>query len=235
MIHRLSLTVILTLSGLFAGSALFGQVDEPVTGQDTLYIIEEEIVYDTLYLYDSLPQPSLLTKEDLIEAFKHDRGVGELYYHRGKMHLTGPDGLYKLGNNDLQSLFSASEYEEYRKAKRNIYGSIPLYVLGTGAAVCAGVGLYQFASSFWLMSKAGDHMLDSDNLGHDIWMSAMGGFFVLAGSAIVATGCFTPAIIMTIRSKVWINNLVNGYNAPSTTARLSFGPAPGGTGITLSF
>ncbi|MBO4489489.1 MAG: hypothetical protein J5741_07560 [Bacteroidales bacterium] len=235
MFNRLLLTTTLILSGLFAGYTLFGQVDEPATGQDTLYIIEEEVVFDTLYLYDSLPRPSLLTKDDLIESFKQHRGVGTLYYHRGKMHLNGPDSLYKLSNSDLQTLFSAAEYKEYRKAKRNIYGSIPLYILGSGAAVCMGIGIYQFASSFWLMSKAGDLMLDSDNLGHDIWMSAMGGFFLVAGSALVATGCFTPAIIMTIRNKVRIQNLVNGYNTPATSLRLSLGPTPGGVGITLSF
>ena len=51
---------------LCAGSSVFAQVDGGKPSQDTLYIIEEEVLYDTLYLYDTLPQPALMSKEELL-------------------------------------------------------------------------------------------------------------------------------------------------------------------------
>lgn len=213
----------------------WAQVDGKVTSQDTLYIIEEEVTYDTLYLYDSLPQPALMSKEELIKAFRSDRGIGRLYYQKGGMYLTGTEGLFRLEKADLQELFSASEYEEYRKAKRNQYISIPLYVAGGGAAVMAGIGLVQFCASFVQTAKYHEQILYSEDLGVNIWKSAMGGVFLVGGSIIVAAGCFAPAIILTIKSKIRINNIVNNFNAPSTALQLRLGTTPAGVGLNLSF
>ena len=227
----------MVFAGLFLLPSVWAQVDGTVPAQDTLYIIEEEVTYDTLYLYDTLPEPALMSKEELIQAFRSDRGIGRIYYQKGGMYLTGSDGLFRLDRSDLQELFSASEYEEYRKAKRNQYISIPLFVAGSGAAVVAGIGLVQFCASFVQTAKYHEQLLYSDDLGVNIWRSAMGGLFYFGGGLIVATGFFAPAAVLTIKSKVRINRLVENFNAPSsaTALQLRFGPAPAGVGLTLSF
>ena len=235
MIHKSLTRLILVFAGLFALPSAWAQVDGTVPSQDTLYIIEEEITYDTLYLYDTLPQPALMSKEELIKAFRSDRGIGRIYYQKGSMYLTGSEGLFRLEKSDLQELFSASEFEEYRKAKRNQYISIPLYVAGSSAAVLAGIGLVQFCASFVQTAKYHEQLLDNDDLGVNIWRSAMGGVFLFGGGMMVATGFLAPAIVMSIKSKVRINNLVNDFNTPATALQLRVNPASAGFGLTLSF
>ena len=235
MIHNILTRLVLIFAVLCALPSGWAQVDGNVHSQDTLYIIEEEITYDTLYLYDTLPQPALMSKEELIKAFRSDRGIGRIYYQKGGMYLTGSEGLFRLENADLQELFSASEFEEYRKAKRNQYISIPLYVAGSSAAVLAGIGLVQFCASFVQTAKYHEQLLDNDDLGVNIWRSAMGGVFLFGGGMMVATGFFAPAIVMSIKSKVRINSLVNEFNTPTTALQLRAGPASAGFGLTLSF
>ena len=88
---------LLTLTLFTFFTAGLAQVDEPRTAQDTLFIYEEEVVYDTLYLYDSIPQLELKSKDELLEAFRRNRVVGRLYYQRGHMYITGTDGeLFRL-------------------------------------------------------------------------------------------------------------------------------------------
>lgn len=228
--------LILALVLITVCTAAFGQVDETKPSQDTLVIIEEEVTYDTVYLYEGQVEPELMSKEELLEAFRRDRGVGRLYYNHGRMNITGTDGeLYKLDNADLQWLLPADDYTTYRKAKRDGYISIPLYVAGGAAVVFAGIGLYQFGGSFIMFAKASNQLLENDNLPVNIWRSAMGGLFLFAGSTIVATAFMVPAIVLTIKSKVHINSVIDNFNAPSTTLQLRVGPTPGGAGITLNF
>lgn len=213
-----------------------GQVDETKPAQDTIVIIEEEVTYDTLYLYDARIKPELMSKEDLLETFRRDRGAGRLYYNHGNMYLTGTDGeLFKLDNNDLKSLLPADGYSEYCKAKRNSYVSIPLYVAGGCSAAFACVGLYQFCASFIQTATARDQLLESDNLGVDLWRSAMAGVFFFGGGLLATTAFMVPAILLTVKSKVRINRVIDNFNSPATALRLSFGPTPGGTGVTLNF
>ena len=213
-----------------------GQVDETKLAQDTIVIIEEEVTYDTLYLYDAQIKPELMSKEDLLETFRRDRGAGRLYYNHGNMYLTGTDGeLFKLDNNDLKSLLPADGYSEYCKAKRNSYVSIPLYVAGGCSAAFACVGLYQFCASFIQTATARDQLLESDNLGVDLWRSAMAGVFFFGGGLLATTAFMVPAILLTVKSKVRINRVIDNFNSPATALRLSFGPTPGGAGVTLNF
>ncbi|MBO7586552.1 MAG: hypothetical protein J6T13_05165 [Bacteroidales bacterium] len=213
-----------------------GQVDETKPAQDTIVIIEEEVTYDTLYLYDARIKPELMSKEDLLETFRRDRGAGRLYYNHGNMYLTGTDGeLFKLDNNDLKSLLPADGYSEYCKAKRNSYVSIPLYVAGGCSAAFACVGLYQFCASFIQTATARDQLLESDNLGVDLWRSAMAGVFFFGGGLLATTAFMVPAILLTVKSKVRINRVIDNFNSPATALRLSFGPTPGGAGVTLNF
>lgn len=213
------------------------QVDKEQNRQDTLYIYDEEIIYDTLYVSDTLPDYSEMGKDELIEAFRSDRGIGRLYYKKGGLYLIGTDELYRLDKTDLKWLLSASEYEDYRKAKRNQYISIPLYVAGGGSLAMAGVGLYQFCASFILTAKANNQILESDNLGLDIWRCAMGGVFLFGGGLIATTAFMVPAVILTIKSKVSINRIVNHYSVPPTAdmMQIRFGLTPHGAGVTLYF
>ena len=217
----------------FSWFAAISQVDESKPRQDTLYIIEEEITYDTLYLQGS-QLDELLTKEELMEAFQN-RGIGQIYYNKGRFWLTGNEEVYKLDKADLQMLFSPAQYEDYRKSKRNQYISIPLFVAGGGAAAIAGIGLVQFCASFIQTAKYHEQLLDSDDLGLNIWRSAMGGVFLFGGGMLVAASCLVPATILTIKSKVHLNNIANDFNTSSTSLRLSLGTTPQGIGITLSF
>jgi hypothetical protein len=212
------------------------QVDGERTRQDTLYIYEEEITYDTLYIRDTLPDYTGMSKEELMDVFLQDRGVGQLYYQKGGMYLIGADELYRLNKNDLERLLSATEYENYRKAKRNQHISIPLYMAGGAALVTAGVGIYQFCASFIQTAKYKDQLLNSDNLAVILWRSAMSGVFLCAGSALAATAFIVPAVVLTVKSKVRINQIVNRFNAsPTMTMQIRLGPTPTGAGITFSF
>ena len=217
----------------FSWFAAISQVDESKPRQDTLYIIEEEITYDTLYLQGS-QLDELLTKEELMEAFQN-RGIGQIYYNKGHFWLTGNEEVYKLDKADLQTLFSPAQYEDYRKSKRNQYISIPLFVAGGGAAVIAGISLVQFCASFIQTAKYHEQLLESDDLGLNIWRSAMGGVFLFGGGMLVAAGCLVPATILTVKSKVHLNNIANDFNTSKTSLRLSLGTAQQGIGITLSF
>lgn len=217
----------------FSWFAAISQVDESKPRQDTLYIIEEEITYDTLYLQGS-QLDELLTKEELMEAFQN-RGIGQIYYNKGHFCLTGNEEVYKLDKADLQMLFSPAQYDDYRKSKRNQYISIPLFVAGGGAAAIAGIGLVQFCASFIQTAKYHEQLHDSDDLALNIWRSAMGGVFLCGGGMLVAAGCIIPATILTIKSKVHLNNIANDFNTSKTSLRLSLGTTPQGIGITLLF
>ena len=235
MIHKFLTGLIMAFAGLFALPSVYAQVDGSVLSQDTLYIIEEEVTYDTLYLYDTLPQPALMNKEELIKAFRSNRGIGQIYYNKGHFWLTGNEEVYKLDMGDLQMLFSPAQYEDYRKSKRNQYISIPLFVAGGGAAAIAGIGLVQFCASFIQTAKYHEQLLDSDDLGLNIWRSAMGGVFLFGGGMLVAAGCLVPATILTVKSKVHLNNIANDFNTSSTSLRLSLRTTPQGIGLTLLF
>jgi len=228
--------LILVLFAVFAALSATAQIEGDVSKQDTIYIIEDEITYDTLYLYDDEMMPDLKSKEGLLEAFKQDRGIGRLYYNKGRMYVSGADALYQLSNADLEELLPSGEYAKYRKAKRDSYISIPLYVAGGAAIAVAGIGLYQFGASFIMFAKAGHQLLDNDNLPVNIWRSAMCGVFIFGGGLTVATAFFVPAIVLSIKSKVHINQVINNFNKPTTTTmQLRFGSSPCGVGLTLSF
>jgi len=230
--------VIRIVAGLFLLSffgVASGQVDGSKSASDTLYLYEEEVVYDTLYLYDTLPQ-TLLTKEELIAAFRQNRGVGHLYREKGGLYLTGDEETYRLSNADLRELFSPAEYAEWQKSRRALYGSIPLYVVGAGGVAVAGLGLYQFAASFVATAKYRDQLLDSDDLGVQLWRCAMGGTFLFAGGMVAAIACFAPAVVLTVKGKVRANHVIRDFNQSSTTAlRLNIAPAPCGVGVSVLF
>jgi len=232
---RILIRLIMVVVGLCAFPSVWAQVDGSVTPQDTLYIIEEEVVYDTLYLYDTLPQPALMSKEDLIEAFRQDRGIGQIYYSKGHYMLTGNDEIYKLDNADLQKLLSPAQYDDYRKSRRNQYISIPLYAVGGGAVVIAGIGLVQFCDSFVQMAKYSAQSYYGDNLEMNFWSNAMEGLFFFGGGMLVATACVVPAAVLTIKSKVHLKRIAEDFNASHTPVRLSFQPVATGVGVTLLF
>lgn len=227
--------ILFLLGAVLVHSRAAGQVDGNPPKADTLYLYEEEVTYDTLYLFDTLGL-SLNTKEGLVETFRQNRGVGKLYREKGGIYLTGPEETYRLDQSDLQNLFSPMEYAAWRKARGNLYASIPLYVVGAGSAAVAGIGLYQFASSFITTAKYRDQMLDSDDLALCLWRSAMGGVFYFAGGMVAATACLIPAVVFTINGNVRTNRLIENYNQSATTSlRLTMSPSPCGLGISLSF
>lgn len=225
--HLIIKILVITLGCLFLFPSVWGQVDETKSSSDTLFIYEEEVVYDTLYL-----QSKSLTKEELLEAFQRS-GLGELYYNKGHYWLTGNDNVFKLDNNDLLQLFTPAQYESYRKAKREQYISIPFYVLGAGAVATAGYGLVRFCSYFVQSANVNDPSNSQAYV--DIWKSAMVGLFFFGGGLIL-TPCFMiPAIVLSVKGKVTLNNIAEEFNTPSTSLRLNFGPTPAGIGVTLSF
>lgn len=223
----------MVLAGLCAVSSAFAQVDGGRPSQDTLYIIEEEITYDTLYLYDTLPEPALMSKEELLQAFRQDRGVGRLYYMKGAMYLNGADEMYKLEKADLEWLLSTPQYEEYRRAKLAQNTSIALYALSGGAAVVAALGFAQFTACFIGFAKYNSEY----DLGHIIWRGAMGGLLLFSGGSLATVALWRPAVKLRDKSKASFNNIVNNFNAPPTTTsmELRVSPTPGGVGLTLSF
>jgi hypothetical protein len=227
--------LILAIFAVIATLSAAAQVDGEVSKQDTIYIIEDEVSYDTLYLYGK--GPDLHTKEGLLEAFKQDRGLGRLYYQKGHMYINGADALYQLSNADLEELLPAPEYKDYCKSKRNMYISIPFYLASGASLAMAGIGIYQFGAGFFQSARYSNQLLNSDRLAVDIWKSAMAGLFLCMGGTLAATAFLVPAIVLHVKGKATINTIVDEFNAPATTTamQLQFGPAPGGVGLTLSF
>lgn len=227
------LLICITAGAAFSATA---QVDGERTKQDTLYIYEEEITYDTLYVSETFSDYTGMSKDELIEIFLHDRGIGQLYYQKGGMYLTGANELYRLNKTDLKRLLSAPEYEEYRKAKRSQYISIPLYVAGGAAMATAGLGLFQFCASFVQTAKYNEQILNSGNLGVNLWRSAVGGIFLCAGGTLAATAFIVPAVVLTVKGQTQINRIVSRFNAsPTMSMQLRFGPTPTGAGLTFTF
>lgn len=238
MRNRILFRLTCVICCIFLSSNIFAQVDGTQVRQDTLYIYEEEVSYDTVYLYDTIAQPALMNKEELIDAFRQNRDIGQLYYNKGRMYLTGSDTAYRLDNADLKRLFSSSDYSEYQKAKWQRYSSIPLFVCAGGSAVYAGMGFYQFAASFIQTSKYGDYFLESGQLGQGIWSCAMGGLFVFIGGALVTTIFAIPASVLLNKGKTTIHRITDNFNKSKHTSfdrQLRVGPSPGGLGLTLSF
>ena len=84
---------------------VFGQVDEPVQSQqDTVYLYEEEVVYDTLYVYDSIASKKMMTKAELLKALCADRGVGTLKYQKHHFYISTEENLIKLEKSDLKEI-----------------------------------------------------------------------------------------------------------------------------------
>ena len=219
--------------GVCAVSPALAQVDGNVQLQDTLYIIEEEIVYDTLYLYDTLPDPALMSKEELLQAFRQDRGIGCLYYKKGALYLNGGEEMYKLEKADLQQLLSKPQFDAYCDAKRDHNICISLYALsGCGVAVAA-LGFIQFTANFVSFSN---HLSSSD-LSHNFWLSGMGGVILFGCGSVVYTALWRTAVKYRNKSKEGFENIVKTFNAPpaTTSMELQVGPAPGGLGLSLSF
>ena len=233
LIKKLILVILVVIAALSATAQVDGEVSKP----DTIYIIEDEVVYDTLYVNDSLPDYSEMSKDELLQAFQKDRGIGRIYYQKGGMYLTGEDELYRLNKTDLEFLLPASEYKDYCKAKRNMYLSIPFYLASGASLAMTGIGIYQFGAGFFLSAKYSDQILNSDRLAVDIWKSSMAGLFLIMGGALATTAFVIPAIILHVKGKATINTIVDEFNAlPTTTAmQLRFGPSPSGVGLTLSF
>ena len=223
--------------GACAVSPALAQVDGGIPSQDTLYIIEEEIVYDTLYLYDTLPNPALMSKEELLQAFRQDRGVGRLYYKKGAMYLNGGEEMYKLEKADLQQLLSKPQFDAYCDAKRDQNISISLYALSGGAAVVAVLGFVQFTANFIAFASFRNQMMYSSDISHSIWLCAMGGVLLFGGGSVVSGALYRTAVKYKNKSEENFNNIVNKFNAPptSTSMELRVGPTPGGVGLTLLF
>ena len=98
----------------------------------------------------------------------------------------------------------------------------------------ADLGLYQFAASFVATAKYRDQLLDSDDLGVQLWRCAMGGTFLIAGGMVAAIACFAPAVVLTVKGKVRANHVIRDFNQSTTTAlRLNIAPVPCGVGVSV--
>ncbi len=217
--------IILTLLIVFGFKIASAQVDQPATQQDTLYLYEEEVIYDTLYLYDSLPQPSLMNKEELIETVRKNHDIGNMYYSKGRLFLSGGNGLYRLENDDVKELFNISDYDDYRKARRNIILGNTFYAIGGGMVALTALGIGHFSYSFHNFGTMDDSGFWKDPKYGAIFM-AVGGVGTLAS--------LITAVTVSNRGKGKLRVLAGKFNA-ATTMRLSFSPTPCGAGLTLSF
>ncbi len=208
------------------------QVDKTV--QDTIYLYEEEIVYDTMYMINDISFESL-SKDEFIDMISRERGVGSIYRSSGRMYLTGQNQVYQLGKTDLQRILTPAEFEQYNKAMRQKFATIPLYIVGAGGVALFAMGLYQFVGSLSLAVNTFDSPY-SEIIPSKCMGCAAAGFGFLVAGGLVATGCIVPALVMNIRSKSSINRIVDNFNnTKSKKIRLSFLPTPCGAGVTLQF
>ncbi len=232
LIFPTSKIVFITLCLTFFCKNVSCQVDKTV--QDTIYLYEEEIVYDTMYMINDISFENL-SKDEFIDMISRERGVGSIYRSSGRMYLTGQNQVYQLGKTDLQRILTPAEYEQYNKAMRQQFATIPLYIVGAGGVALFAMGLYQFVGSLSLAVNTFDSP-HSEIISSKCMGCAAAGFGFLVAGGLVATGCIVPALVMNIKSKSSINRLVANFNnTGNRKIRLSFLPTPCGAGLALQF
>lgn len=230
--------IILFFILMMLGLPLFGQVDESLQSQqDTVYLYEEEIVYDTLYVYDSIVPEKMMTKAELLKALCADRGVGTLKYQNHNFYISTEECLIKLDKADLKTLLSPSDYADYRKAKKSQWASTPLWVVGSVASATAILGIYEVASSYYYRFNPSFSLDDMTTKA----LSKMGkvGYVMFLVGLGVSTFTFKPAANMLNRGEDTLNRLARRFKANSTAACAmpvcTVGNTPYGIGLTLEF
>lgn len=233
-------TIHILLLFLLTGIALpvFGQVDQPAQDpQDTVYLYEEEIVYDTLYVYDSIAPEKMMTKAELLKALCADRGVGTLKYQRHHFYISTEDSLIKLNGDDLKILLSPGDYADYKKAKQNQWASTPLWVVGSLATATSALGIYELASSYYyrfhssgMTNQLSEEALKKmDKIGYAMFAIGLG----------VSIATFKPAAHIVNRSEDTLNRLArrfkSGTNYSYVAPTCKVGSTPYGLGLTLDF
>lgn len=230
--------IVLLFILMMLGLPLFGQVEQPVQEhQDTVYLYEEEVVYDTLYVYDSIAPQKMMTKDALIAAFRADRGEGTLKYQKRHFYLSAADSLVKLDNADLKKLFSPSDYADYENARRNSLKSIPMWIFGIGAVGVSAWGLYEMsmnAYSAWFTTSPPSALAElglkrPTTVGFIIFVAGTGAATVLLRYAKVYTNGSKDTCLRLARRFRSGGNV--SYAPPSYTV----GPTASGFGITFDF
>lgn len=221
---------------MMLGLPLFGQVEQPVQGhQDTVYLYEEEITYDTLYMYDSTRFEQLMTKDALIAAFCADRGEGTLKYQKRHFYLSAADSLVKLDNADLKKLFSPNDYADYEKARKNELKSIPMWIFGIGAVGISAWGLYE--TSVGLYSSWFDTNFPSGLAELGLKKPSTIGFIMFVAGTSAAAVLLRYAIVYTNGGEDTCRRLArrfrSGGNMSYTPSKFTVGATSSGFGITF--
>lgn len=217
---------------------IFGQVDDPPQAvPDTLYLIEEQTIYDTLYVYDSIAPEKMMTKAELLKALCADRGVGTLKYQKHHFYISTEENLVKLENSDLKLLFSPNDYADYEKARKNQLKSIPLWVGGIASVGVAAWGLHNITIGFY--SNWFDSSIVSGMTEEELKKSRKMGFPIFVVGTAAASLMLRYAIVITNGGEQTCQRLArrfrSGSNVSYTPTKLTFGASPGGIGITFDF
>lgn len=217
---------------------IFGQVDDsaqPVP--DTLYLIEEETVYDTLYVYDSIAPEKLMTKTELLKALCADRGVGTLKYQKHHFYISTEESLVKLKKPDLKLLFSPNDYADYEKARKTQLKTIPLWVGGFASVGVAAWGLYNISVGFY--SNWYDSSIISGTREEELKKAMKLGFPIFLVGTGAAALMLRYAVVITNGGEETCHRLERrfrtGNNVSLTPTKLSFGASSGGIGLTFDF
>lgn len=229
--------VFLCISVVWSNSAL-GQVDDsPITTPDTLYLIEEETIYDTLYVYDSIAPEKMMTKAELLKALCADRGVGTLKYQKRHFYITTEESLIKLEKPDLKLLFAPKDYADYEAARKNQLKSIPLWVGGIASVGVAAWGLYNIAVGYY--SNWFDSSIINGMTEEELVKSRKLGFPIFIIGTAAAGLMLRYAVVITNGGEETCHRIArrfrSGSNVSFTPTKLTFGASPGGIGITFDF
>lgn len=235
-IHTVHIFLLLLLVSF--GIPVFGQVDESVqTTSDTVYLYEEEVVYDTLYVYDSIVPDKPMTRAELLKALCADRGVGTLKYQKHHFYISTEEDLIKLEKPDLKELFSPSDYADYEKARKNQLKSIPLWVFGLSSVGASAWGLYKSSVGFyseWLGINTPDGMSEDE-----LKKSGEIGFAMFIVGVGAASLMLRYAVVLTNGGEDTCHRLARrfrpGNKLSYTPSKLSFGATSSGVGVTYEF
>lgn len=226
LISKPSFLILMVL--LFGPSIfLYGQDDKTKTSRDTVYLYEEQIAYDTLYVSN--------TDSSSIEA------LSAIQYKKGQYYTFDENQtIHKLKLSDIKSTLSPWSFSKYKQARAYYYSSIPLLALGGGSLIVAGVGLVQYMSNFVVSFKNSDAMLNNDQFSQTVATSTLYGL-IYFGAGMGATALFAGSgIALLVVGNHHLKSIAEDYNSAHhlsylTAMKISFAPTPYGIGMTLHF
>ncbi|MCR5114221.1 MAG: hypothetical protein K6A95_00890 [Bacteroidales bacterium] len=211
----------LYMGGFDPSLSLYGQ---DIPSQDTVFLYEEEITYDTLYIGQGN------TDERMIQP---DTSGVYLSSHRARIGVQDETlgKFVPMSNETLQGLLTPTDYNQYRQGRRMVNGSYACYVVGSLSIAVAAVGFSFFSTGISTRQPL---------FGTEYQKFQRGNFAMFACGVLVGGICLRAGVVINRRGKFKVRKAASSYNeihhlAYAPPIRLSFSGTPDGIELTLNF